>query len=361
MSRNVPLQVLRAIAAAIVVYEHAITTYGEKVNIIDSPLDYDIGRIGVEIFFAISGYIIYKSTQNIRPSLNSSADFMARRLVRVFPIYAIATIVYSLKLFLEGVPPSQEALIQSLLFFPYIDNTNGLMRPVLGVGWSLNYEILFYAILAVAIMFVKEHRMNITFLLIGLFLLSGFVATPSRGVGSSGYSLLSTSWMFYFLLGLVMADFSSSLRISRYYVSRGFIISLMGVVVVSYVCFSMFMVSDKTAVLVGGLLLSSVCLFLCINAPSKDNSNSLVRLLVLCGDASYSTYLFHSFILGVSGRLVSLSGINVGHSLFAMTMVAVTTGGGIIIFHVVERPITRRCNIWLKLFNEKLVAFREAF
>lgn len=360
MSRNVPLQILRAMAAAIVVYEHAITTYSEKILTLDSLLSFEIGIIGVEIFFAISGFIIYKSTESIKPSLDSSANFMGRRLVRIFPIYAVATIVYSLKLFLEGVPPSEEAIIQSLLFYPYIDNSNGLMRPVLGVGWSLNYEILFYAILAIAIMFVKEHRMNITIFLIVLFLLLGFVTTPTREEGASGYTLLSTSWMFYFLLGLVMAHYSSSFQLSRYYVSTGFIISLMSVIIVSYVCFSMFMVADRIAVLVGGLVLSSVCLFLCINAPNSDNSNLLVRLLVLCGDASYSTYLFHSFILGVSGRLVGMSGIHLSHSLFATIMVVVTAVGGIMVFHFVERPITRKCNNGLKYTNEKLVAFRQA-
>ncbi|MER8526863.1 hypothetical protein [Mesorhizobium sp. M0814] len=60
-----------------------------------------------------------------------------------------------------GRAVSLEQITNSLLFIPYLDTVTGYVQPVLGVGWTLNLEILFYILFAATMGFGGNYRLDV--------------------------------------------------------------------------------------------------------------------------------------------------------------------------------------------------------
>ncbi len=137
------LHLLRVIAAAGVVYFHTTSTAGLR-------LAWDVGSRGVDVFFVISGFIItFIGT-------SKADEFFRRRLIRVVPFYWAATLVVfaaatvAPRLF-RSTTPDVTHLVYSLLFIPHENVAIGEMMPTLLLGWSLNFEMFFYVLFAIAL------------------------------------------------------------------------------------------------------------------------------------------------------------------------------------------------------------------
>jgi len=141
------VQFLRAFAAIAVVFLHSTSGGG-----LILPISY--GHFGVDIFFVISGFII---------SYIADADptqFLRKRIIRIVPFYWSATIcvfliAHTFPALVRTAPTDLRTLISSLLFIPYdaLNHTNPFMygRQTLLLGWTLNYEMYFYAVLAMSL------------------------------------------------------------------------------------------------------------------------------------------------------------------------------------------------------------------
>ena len=109
------------------------------------------GYFGVELFSMISGFILLYSTEKT----GSVHGFLRKRLIRIVPLYWLATIaMYFLITLMPSLSIMSEAdpvyLIKSLCFIPFV-NSKGYDTPVLGVGWTLNYEMLLYLLFFIAL------------------------------------------------------------------------------------------------------------------------------------------------------------------------------------------------------------------
>ncbi len=135
------LQVLRFVAALSIAARHLP---GSPLNALDP------NGFGVDVFFVISGFIICLVADGRRP-----AEFMWNRVARVVPLYwaltlavtAVALVAPSL---LNSTTADPWLLLQSLLFVPFM-KASGQMQPILYVGWTLNYEMFFYALFALCL------------------------------------------------------------------------------------------------------------------------------------------------------------------------------------------------------------------
>ena len=157
------IQILRFVAAMLVVIMH--TTEAISVRITGAGPDqyWSSGAIGVDIFFVISGFVMAMSTAKLPTDYKiyfySAWIFMKRRLIRVAPLYwfytflktALVLILPSLAL-RTSIDPDH--LLASLFFIPAISPW-GIVQPTLPVGWTLNFEMLFYMLVAAAILLVK--------------------------------------------------------------------------------------------------------------------------------------------------------------------------------------------------------------
>ncbi|HEY9217739.1 MAG TPA: acyltransferase, partial [Phenylobacterium sp.] len=143
------IQGLRALAALMVAVGHLQVLFAA----VHPALAWvGLGRAGVDLFFVISGFIMVFTTEREPPS---AGRFALRRILRIVPLYwAVTLAVFALAALRPGLLDAGRAdpvwLAKSLAFIPF-DKGDGTMNPLVPVGWTLNYEMFFYALLALAL------------------------------------------------------------------------------------------------------------------------------------------------------------------------------------------------------------------
>lgn len=174
------LQVLRGIAAFMVVLAHTYAHLDTRHIIQGIPGLADAGIHGVDIFFVISGFVmVYISGDNFgKPG--ASRDFLIRRIIRVVPLYWFYTAAISVLLiffpgdFSSGQSFDLSHLLASLSFIP-VENSVGKIFPIHAVGWTLNYEMYFYLIFAFLLLFKKEWFLPLLSIILLAGVLTGMV------------------------------------------------------------------------------------------------------------------------------------------------------------------------------------------
>ena len=147
----IPIQMLRGIAASMVVFVH-LDVQLKRLGY--GTLDAAWLSSGVDIFFVISGFIMWVSVAR-RPA-TSAGEFMRNRLIRIVPIYWLVSVgVLAMTIvapeFLHSTVFSAPHALASFLFLPARHPVTGEFWPLLVPGWTLNYEMLFYLLFAGAI------------------------------------------------------------------------------------------------------------------------------------------------------------------------------------------------------------------
>jgi len=349
-SRLDALQLLRAIAAGFVVYVHGLSTYANKVGELGPGLlGVGFGELGVKLFFCISGYIIFSSAEALPQGGASVSYFLRRRFIRIAPMYWCATLIYAIKLSVQGIAPDGLAVFRSLLFFPF-SNSAGLMRPVLGAGWTLNYEMFFYLVLGSALFVPRGWRLlSVTFVMVMLAWArhAGLLA-PSANVWSHALYLLSESYLLFFVAGMLIGSIIKSELFSRLpsltwwaAVSTIFLL-LVGLL---WGCQSLSLTSVQQ--LVFELAVCSGCVVVCVqtgDSAASESSPRIRRYSALAGDGSYSTYLTHGFVMGPAARLLGIFPVESMGIFFALIMVPLCTLVGMVIFQYFENPLLLKMN-----------------
>ena len=131
-----------------VVWGHSVFIIPDIAERLGEPY---FGASGVDLFFVISGFIMVVTTSRTE---FTPQKFFLLRSIRVVPLYWLATLAWiAYKVFehsFQGVYPA--AIAKSLLFIPY--SSPGFPRgvwPILANGWTLNYEMFFYALFALSL------------------------------------------------------------------------------------------------------------------------------------------------------------------------------------------------------------------
>ena len=194
------IQYLRGLAALAVVLYHALqwtTAYGRTTR------GFEAGGAGVDLFFVISGFVMWAITAN---SPVGPLTFIKRRLLRIGPPYWIATLA-ALAMAVRWPDIFQEVRVGgpahtalSLLFLPHED-PRGAPFPLLQPGWTLEYEVLFYGIFAMGLMLPGRWRIGWIALALASAWLVGeiwrysyvFIANP-LGLEFLGGVLLAEGW-----------------------------------------------------------------------------------------------------------------------------------------------------------------------
>lgn len=135
------LEALRALAAALVLWGHALDYAGYRGDLSRSF------AFGADLFFVLSGYIVSLSAERSVGAI----DFLRRRAWRILPLYYAATLLEFLRLGLRGFGWESERLLSSLLFWPLPTWGSQGPGPLLAVGWTLHFEVLFYLWLGVLV------------------------------------------------------------------------------------------------------------------------------------------------------------------------------------------------------------------
>lgn len=151
--RIASVQMLRFLAAFVVLAHHAEGAayhLGRYRGVeLARPWFNMAGAFGVDLFFAISGFIMIVSSDKLYGRPGARASFVRRRLIRIMPLYWLITafaLAWTLRI---GGPVEVPGLLYSLMFYPWSPDPSHIGVSVLvPVAWTLYFEMEFYLIFA---------------------------------------------------------------------------------------------------------------------------------------------------------------------------------------------------------------------
>jgi exopolysaccharide production protein ExoZ len=348
------IQVLRGIAASLVVADHAIyfVSTKEEVNSTWLSFAHSLGAFGVDLFFVISGFIMIYTSNDLFGSRAGALSFAYRRIIRIVPMYWLATAIALLLEMRRSGMPSLWHILSSMFFIPQVTDPGYPLRPILGVGWTLNYEMMFYAAFTVCLLLPK--RLGVTSL---IFTFCTFVC-----IGSFFRPLTETGdpvTVLTFILNPIILLFAAGVLLGLYVRPmhwRGASVPLVGPVsiVLVAVTVALFPVASyKTWPLSSSgafyetWSLSWQIVFWALAAAivglagraGEPREGALTSFFHKLGDASYSIYLIHFMaIAGVSRAWQALGGgINTTGFMLAAFVAALVIGA--MVHVVIENPL----------------------
>jgi exopolysaccharide production protein ExoZ len=323
------IQFLRFIAAFMVLICHSFFYTSERLGV--DNVSWGAGSRGVDIFFIISGFVMIISSRKLMLDTNGWKTFAWKRLIRIVPLYWSAT---SLKLIvsiaLSGLvlhaEPNFWLVFKSYFFIPSL-NIDGEIKPFLGVGWTLVFEMFFYVIFSLALFF----RVNV-YKFVGLALLLVSLLSLLKQGNESVWFFIFDSLVLEFYMGMVLAK----LIIAKVFMPRNLSI------IIFPMCMTFLLISENIFGLPKFIHDGIPSFFLVYSAVSLEISTKVIipKIFVFLGAASYSIYLFHPLIAPIVPELLKRVGLNnIGFSiLFTIIFALVLTS---FIHKYYEQPISR--------------------
>jgi exopolysaccharide production protein ExoZ len=339
------LQIMRAIAALLVVVDHSLGVAWPHVEQL-RYIGWCCGDLGVGIFFVISGFIMVHVSEDEFGRPHAWRRFALRRMERVIPLYWIATsFVVVGATFIARTSHSHETLnaegiLKSYLFIPYM-NGEGVFRPLHGVGWTLNYEMFFYFCFAACLLFKRKEVSVLTCSAL-LTVLVGVGMIYGDRVGgadpANAFEFMSYPIILLFAVGmivrLIVKDDSRFGGIKYSALVMTFVplavILVFATTVGTYpvsLAWRAFLWMGCVLTVVGTLVLEK----------SHERANRAVLGLEFLGNASYSTYLFHPFALSVTKMICAKIALP-NWLIFAMCIAGAHICGGLVHLYV-ENPL----------------------
>lgn len=324
------IQYLRGFAALIVVIYHLSLQWRKMVPA--SPV-YETLQSGVDVFFLISGFVMVYSTHG--GSKLPASEFMIHRIVRIVPLYWAIT--FATAAILIAVPSAATVvrldgglLAASLFFVPYANSATQDYTPLVIVGWTLNYEMLFYVVFALCIWLGRRRPAVVIFATLAVLALLPVVGLMLKPEGLATY--FTSPMLLEFAVGMVVAlAFGPASRLP----------------------------------LLGAMFLAAIGAAWLILPPPGEPAMRVIRfgppavLLLLAalqggppklrwaqrlGDISYSLYLSHFLLLAgfaAAWKRAYPGAGSLSHVLFFFTGTAMALVTGYLCWRWVERPLTR--------------------
>ncbi len=260
-----------------------------------------------------------------------SLDFLKKRLIRVVPMYYLATAITAIAFFVNpswfsSTQIAMKDVLYSMLFLPsyYLKESDSLV-PVLGVGWTLCFEMLFYTIFTVGLALNKTRGLALIFSSILILVLVGLVKEMKH---DTLIYFFSNNITIFFLIGILMEPvYTKGININR---------NLKAAILLCSLLIDIY-AKNKIINLVFLPVFFIFALDLLRNLKVKK---SLVYTLAI---SSYSTYLFHRLIMGainsVSKHIPILS--KLPHEVYGLILISLSLLIGYAIYLLIESRIAK--------------------
>ncbi|MEB3208089.1 MAG: acyltransferase [Synechococcus sp.] len=312
------------------------------------------GQFGVELFFALSGYLIGRSFLNeyFKHRSVNIAHFLAKRATRIVPPYLIILIPYSLgSYFLEGEKFRTEYffLIQNYLY----------KIPYFFASWALCIEAHFYIILPFLYLFLDRFIFKLgkplSIIIVAIICLSPLIgrAVVLDNVVAPmpwGFYLTATHLHYDAIAYGVLAAYISHKRFSILNKLNG-ITTLFACVLLAVSAISIhlpkYQLEYEFAPAIVGLLSAMAILCLAEGPQYNFSSNSVVKLLA---KTSFAIYLAHGIALhAVNAGLKYLVFLD-STPLRFLLMTTASIASGLLFYGLVEKPLNTKRDVLLAKF-----------
>lgn len=291
-----------------------------------------IGNTGVDLFFVLSGYLIYKT---LLAREQGFGHFMARRVRRIYPAFLVVFSVYCVLSYgfpRENSIPAEAPLrylVANLLLLP------GLfpIKPMITVAWSLSYEMFFYLCLPLAITALRLRRRSGTWRIAAIALVALTIASWSAALGNGHVR------MIMFMCGMLVHEAIQGRRMqapSDAVAVAALVLGLLGTLlpVVGHI--------KSTLLFVSLFMVCVNCFLRPCGALAQVFSWTPLRWL---GNISYSYYLLHGLTLKAFFMLLPQPVVLSGHAVLVFLallpltfLLTLISSAGL--FLLVERPFS---------------------
>lgn len=349
------LDALRGIAALLVLLHHAFGSVALPQNYDTILLGgiFEEGRLGVNIFFVLSGFVIAWSNPRDGLPARGILIYALRRIARIYPLYWIALLTVLVLNWKMGVTSRGDVtasrLVQDALLLP-----TG-RAPLVWAAWTLVYEMMFYLLF---ILMLINRRAGLSILTalcvvnIGLFVAGVAPENP-------WLSHLTALYVLQFFFGVLICQWVQrhpvSPRAARLMVLAG----SLALAVIAFVNWS-----TGTHALPSYMdyaVCAAVIVLGLVSLPPKPDAaqNRVFRILRWLGLYAYSIYLFHIPVQKIVIKAaIKITGTAPGLPVVCgvlLLSIALSLGAGILIGRFIELPMLGHCKKWIaKLKPKKL-------
>jgi peptidoglycan/LPS O-acetylase OafA/YrhL len=324
----ITVQALRAIAALLVVAFHGVDAWSTRVLGQPADIVWPNGAAGVDIFFVISGLVMVISANGLADKQAPWRIFLRQRIIRIVPLYWIMTTVKVVAVLAVPALVMRTRLdlpyvVGSYLFLP-VKDAMGSMFPVLPVGWTLTYEMLFYLMVVMALALRRPIYLVATPLL-AVFALVGIAG----GLGGFANTIV-----IEFLFGVLIGTAIGYRKQVPFWAAA----SLLGL------GFAALLTVPVVTGVLRPITWGLPAAFIVAGAVALEEPLSAVipRSLRNAGDASYSIYLMHPFIVPIVFLVVArLTPATLWLPVTICASLLASIAIGRIGFMGIERPLLR--------------------
>ena len=302
------IQALRGFAALMVLFFHMRPHWELTPTLAAFSGITQWGFAGVDIFFALSGFVVYRSAHHAVPAQGIWL-FVKRRLLRIYlgywPVLLLIAIT-TVFAYHSSLPPLKKMVFSALLLYPNIwDNW---LLP----AWSLTMEIYFYLWIAAIAMLPQRHQLKA--IIFGLALLAtwgaGWLVANHSAVfaGQQPLRYALTGLGIEFLAGALVAYLYEGRPqpFRRPYIAIATCVGFMAAGIALGMTSPYF---DRVEVMRAGSFGVAGIAALVAALALEQTRHTPPHWLVTLGDASFSLYLLHTFLLDFSGKVRMALGI----------------------------------------------------
>lgn len=324
------IEICRGVAATAVVLYHAARHLDRNYHLplLTAPLQF--GHAGVDLFFVISGFIILYVHYDDIGNPGRIGRYANRRFTRVMPTYWVALGLTAAM----GISGSKG--LPSLVEWAYsLSLVPSNRELILGVAWTLRYELMFYAIFCILLL-----RRSLGIAAMGTWLVAVLInATGMADMSTLPNSLFSV-YNLEFFFGMAAAYALRNRRIPAPALVFAAGVALFGLVAVAEELGKIDGYADCARIAYGVPAMAIVLGAAAIGRGQTTTPHWLLRAL---GSASYSIYLFQFIFIGILWQLCLLTGLTrlvPPLALFPL-IAAGPVIGGVLVSQWIEHPLIR--------------------
>lgn len=348
------IDILRGFAAYSVIMLHVIAHTNWTAYPQTGPLSwFRSGSLGVDLFFVISGFVVYYNALDIFEQTGYRAfliSFSLRRFFRLYPLYAI-TLVASIYMSQRYILDAQNFWVHVLTHLTFIHSFNtDWFSSINGVNWSIAIEVHFYILIALLIAKIRNINgfiLLLTALCIGwIWRWASWQIVPDDGDELYLYRLFVLSTQLpgridQFAIGMVIAQLVRSapfafLRETRWMLPLSAALATLTIYLFVFPQLN-FWPSGQIAFIFSRTL-TALAFGVAVFTACQIKSSRFLRLsrpLRYCGTISYGLYLWHlPFIVMLKSS--ELSPLEIAALTLASTTLTAATS-----WHLFEKPLIR--------------------
>lgn len=341
---------LRAFAAILVVIHH-IPQYIRSHGTPNFP-QFETGAFGVDIFFAISGFVMFSTTNS--PS-TSPTKFLRDRAIRILPLYWLITLILGATLLLApGIFPTFSTdiptLAKSLAFAP-VYGERGYIRPLLAMGWTLHYEVFFYLLTAGFLYTLASPPINKALLASATIALGAiFIQLTGTDVRFSIAQLLAPI-SIEFLFGSAIGYAAKNTKFLDQPAQFRIPVTVLLLTTSIYLLSSLQLDNANVSLhrlFFWGIPGSFILISLLLNEEFISRFSQKKSKIYLLGSASYAIYLTHGISFSISNKIADFA-----HIANPLALSVLLISGALAIGILTHKYIEKSLQNWVSSFFEK--------